>query len=216
MDEVEAINLLLKYKIPAERLLVARDEDEVVKVCKKLRFPLVMKIYSPDVIHKTDVGGIVTGINNLEEARKAFLTIIRNVKRRMSNARVRGVLMQRMLKGFEVMVGCKTDPQFGRVMLFGTGGLYAEVYKDFAARVLPLTKKDVEELIKETRCYEVLSGFRGKKYDLKDLKNIIFRFQKVVEEEEIVEADLNPIIVSDKYAKVVDARMIKLKLKESD
>jgi acyl-CoA synthetase (NDP forming) len=168
------------------------------------------------VIHKTDVGGIVTGINNLEEARKAFLTITRNVKEKMPKVKVKGVLIQRMLKGFEAMVGCKTDPQFGRVMLFGTGGLYAEVYKDVTARVLPLSKKDVEELIKETKCYEVLSGFRGKKYNLKDLKNIIFRFQKLVEEEEIVEADLNPIMVSEKYAKVVDARMIKLKLKKSD
>ncbi len=212
--EHEAMKLLELYNIPIARYGFARDEEEAVKIAKDIGYPVVLKIVSPDISHKTDVGGVVVGVKNDEEVKDAFRKILSNVKNATPNARISGILIQEMAKpGFlEVIVGATRDPIFGPVVMFGLGGIFVEVLKDVSFRVAPLMPEDADEMIREIKSYRILEGYRGMPpRDIEAVKDIILKVSKLMLElEKVQDIDLNPIMLYAKGegAKVVDARVI--------
>jgi len=209
--EPESKTLCSLYGIPVTVFDVAKDEEEAVEKAKKVGFPIVMKIVSPDVLHKSEAGGIVVGVKDEEEVRRRYKEIIGNVKKHIPNARIYGILIQEMApQGIETIVGCIKDPQFGHAVMFGLGGIFVEVLKDVAFRVAPLSKEDAEDMIKEIKGYPILKGYRGSKpADTASLIDILLKVSKMVEELPIInQMDLNPVFVYEKGAKVIDARII--------
>ena len=208
--EPEAKTLCSIYSIPVTVFRVASTREDAVRLAKEIGFPVVMKIVSPDIVHKTDVGGVILNINNEEEVVKAYDRILSNVKKRAPKARISGVLVEEMAKpSIEVIVGCIKDRQFGHAVMFGLGGVFVEVLEDVTFRIVPLTRYDAEEMIKEVKGYKVLKGYRGFKADINSIVDIILKVSKMVSEIGIInQLDLNPIYVYEKGAKVVDARII--------
>ncbi len=212
--EHEAMKLLELYNIPIARYGFAQDEEEAVKIAKDIGYPVVLKIVSPDISHKTDVGGVIVGVESDEGVREAFRKIMSNVKNAAPNARIAGILIQEMAKpGFlEVIVGATRDPIFGPVIMFGLGGIFVEVLKDVSFRIAPLSPRDADEMVREIKSYKILEGYRGMPpRDIEAVKDIILKVSKLMlEVVEIKELDLNPVMLYAKGegAKIADARMI--------
>ena len=198
LNEQEAREILKHYKIPLVKGIATKKIEDAIKFAKKNGYPLAMKIISPDVVHKTDVGGVVLNIRNEKQVRDAYFRIIKNMKK--INARVSGIFVQQMIEdGYEVMIGGKKDPTFGPTIAFGLGGIFVEVFNDISFRIVPINKQDAEQMIKEIKGYKILNGYRGKpKADMKSLK----------ENPEIKELDLNPVFALKDKAIVVDTRII--------
>lgn len=207
--EPEARQVLEQYKVPLAKWGLAKKVEEAIALSKRIGFPVVLKIVSRDIVHKADVGGVFLNLNSEKEVEQAFNQIIKNVKKNNTKARIDGILVQKMIEGGQqVIVGGKKDPQFGQVLMFGGGGVMVELLEDVAFRVTPINKKDAEEMIQETKTYQILKGFRGKKYDINSILNILLKISKLLEENpEVIELDLNPVIVLSKNAFVVDARI---------
>lgn len=209
--EHEAFQLLSKYSIPHPPYGLARSPVEAVEVAESIGYPVVMKIVSPDVSHKTDVGGVVLGVSSREDVVKTFELIVRNVKSRSPGASIEGVLVQKMVsRGVEVIIGGVRDPVFGVVVMFGLGGVFTEVLKDVTFRVWPFTVNDAVEMISEIRGVELLKGYRGfPPASIESIADIIVKLGRLLEENpEIESADLNPVVVYPDSALVVDARFI--------
>lgn len=206
----EAFEIIKKYKIPIVDTKVVKKVEEAVKFAEEIGYPVVLKVISEDVVHKTDVGGIILNIKSRQELERAFRQIITNVKRHIPTANIEGMLVCEMVEdGIEVIIGGKKDPQFGQVIMFGLGGIFTEVLKDVSFRVVPIDKKDGKEMIKEIKGYKVLQGYRGKKYDMEALVDILLKTSKLLDENrEIKELDINPIFVLPKDAIAVDARIM--------
>jgi len=212
LTELEAKEFLEKYGIPFPRRAVAKTEDEAVQKAHEIGYPVVFKILSPDIIHKTDVGGVKIGIKNDDEARDAFREIMENVKQKMPNARIEGILVEEMVQGgHEVIIGGLQDPTFGPVIMFGgLGGIYVELFKDVTFRLAPIDYDEAEEMIKETKGYKVLMGFRGKEQaNIEILKDLIVKTSKIIaENQNILELDLNPVRIFKDKAVVLDAKIL--------
>ncbi len=209
--EYEAKSLIAHYGIPVTKIHLAKSEEEAVEAAKEIGFPVVLKIVSPDVLHKSDVGGVKVNLKNEEEVRAAYRSIIESVKQRVPNARITGILVQEFAPpGLELIIGLVRDPQFGPTVMFGLGGIFVEVYKDVAFRVAPLSEEDADSMIREIKAYRLLTGFRGMEpVDVGALKDALIKAGQVgLEHEEIAEMDLNPVIAYPKGLKVVDARVI--------
>ena len=207
LTEYESQKILQHYQIPVAETYLAKTVQQAVVMAENIGYPVVLKVSSPAVIHKTEVGGYVLNIHNRGEVETAFRKIMNNVRRHTN--KIDGILVQKMESGLEVMVGSKKDAQFGNVLVFGLGGVMVEAIGDVAMRVLPITKTEVEEMIAETKAYKILSGGRGRKYDIDTLIKIILRLAKMLKENsEINEIDLNPVIVSSEGAVAADARII--------
>lgn len=213
LNEVEASELLASFDISMIGNKVCTRFEDVENTIKDLNFPLVMKVLSPDIQHKTDAGCVFLSINSLEDAKEKFNLILQNAKKYNANAKIDGILIQEMAeKGLEVIIGMKRDPQFGPVIMTGMGGIYVEVFKDISFRLVPLTSYDAEEMIKDTRLYQIIEGVRGTSYDFEALKNTIIKLSRLVEQNEnIEEIDINPFFLYErgKGGKGVDA-LIKL------
>ena len=174
-------------------------------------FPVALKIASPDIVHKSDSGGVRLSLNNASEVRAAYREIMDGVQKKNPLASIQGVSVQKMAKpGTEVIVGTSKDPQFGPVIMFGLGGIFVEVLKDVSFRIIPLGQKDALEMIEEIKGYPLLQGYRGKEsVDIPALTEIILKISRVIEEHpEIKELEINPIIAYKKGAIAVDARII--------
>ena len=210
LSQNETISLLKKYKLPTLEIKVVNSEKEAVDFSKKIGYPVVFKIESPDVIHKSDVGGVITSIKDDSDAQVAYYKIIENVSEKMPHAKIEGVMIQKQLKGREILVGMKRDEQFGPVILFGLGGVFVEVLKDVSRRIAPLTRKDAVEMINEIKAKNILEEFRGEKPVNKELLiDIILKISELsIKEKKVLEIDFNPIISNDKSATIVDARVI--------
>jgi acetyl-CoA synthetase (ADP-forming) len=208
--EFEAREILEHYKIPVAKWKLVKKVKEAIAFSKKIGFPVVLKIVSKDIIHKTDVGGIFLNLNSEREVEQAFNQILKNVRKNAPRAKIDGILVQKMIEeGQQVIIGGKKDPQFGQVLMFGGGGVLVELLEDVAFRVVPVSKRDVEEMMQETKVYQILKGYRGKKYDVNSVLNILLKTSKLLEQNpEIVELDLNPVIVLPKNAFAVDARIV--------
>jgi acyl-CoA synthetase (NDP forming) len=209
--EPESKEIVGYYGMPVTKFKVAKSVDEAVKFAGEVGYPVVMKIVSPDVLHKSDAGAVKVNLKNAGEVRSAFDEIARNVKKFKSDAKVVGYLVEQLApQGNEVIVGMAKDPQFGPALMFGLGGIFVEVLKDVSFRIAPLTEYDAREMIQEIKGYPVLTGIRGQKpADINSLVDIILKVSKLVtEHQEIEQLDLNPIFVYQQGAKIVDARII--------
>lgn len=209
--ETEAKTVCMEYGIPVTKFELAKNEADGVRFAESIGFPVVLKIVSPEVIHKSDVGGVVIGIKNAKEVTDAYEKIMENVKKNVPKARIEGMLIQEMApSGTEVIVGSVKDLQFGPAIMFGLGGIFVEVLKDVTFRIAPITEDEAMEMIGEVKAYPLLKGYRNTPpVDLEAITKILLDTSKLVMEHmEIKELDLNPIIVYEKGAKTVDARII--------
>lgn len=209
--EPEAKSIIAEYGIPVTKFKVATDEKEAVRFANEIGYPVVLKIVSPDVVHKSDAGGVMINLKNAAEASDAYRKIMENVKKFNNEAKIVGVLVQEMAPpSTEVIVGAIKDPQFGQTVMFGLGGIFVEVLKDVNFRIAPLTSDDAKEMITELKAYPLLKGFRNTPpADIEALVSIICNTSKLVmDNPQIKELDLNPVIAYQKGAKVVDARII--------
>lgn len=211
--EHEAYEVLRAYGLPIPKVSLARDPDEAVDFAERIGYPVVLKVVSPDISHKSDVGGVILNLRGPNEVREAFNTIQRNVSQLAPKARVYGILIQEMVpNGLEVIVGSTRDPSFGPLILFGLGGIFVEVLRDVSFRIAPLTYYDAESMINEIKAAKILEGYRGQApRDKKALIEIIMNLSKLVEDVvDIKDVDLNPIMLYEigKGAKIADARII--------
>jgi acyl-CoA synthetase (NDP forming) len=209
--EPEAKMVCMEYGIPVTRFKVAHTPEEAIKSAEEIGYPVVLKIVSPDVIHKFDVGGVALNLKTLSEVKDAYEKILKNVKKHKPNAKIIGVLVQEMApQSTEVIVGAIKDPQFGPALMFGLGGIFVEVLKDVTFRIAPITESDAREMITEVKAYPILKGYRGQPpADIDAIVSILLSTSKLVmDHQEIKELDLNPIMVYEKGAKTVDARII--------
>jgi len=209
--EHEAKELCGLYGLPVTKGKVATSENEGVEEAKKMGFPVVLKIVSPQILHKSDVGGVVLNVKDESEVREAYGRIMSNVKAKQPDAHIEGIFVQEMApSSTEVIVGANKDPAFGYTIMFGLGGIFVEVLKDVSFRLVPITKLDAEEMIHEIKSYRILEGARGMpKADESALVDILLSTSKMLMDcPQISELDMNPILIYEKGAKVVDARII--------
>jgi len=209
--EHEAKSICQQYGMSVTRFKIAKDLNEALNYAKEIGYPVVFKIVSPDIIHKSDVGGVIVNIKNEEEAINAYKRIMENIARNKPDARIVGILVQEMAPaGLEVIVGAIKDPQFGHTVMFGLGGIFVEILKDVTFRITPLTIEDAMEMIREIKGYPLLKGYRGQPpADENTIIDIIMKTSKLLTDfPQISQLDLNPIFVYEKGAKIVDARII--------
>ena len=209
--ETEAKAICLEHQIPVTAFKLAKSEDEAAEYAAQIGFPVVLKIVSPDIIHKSDAGGVKVNLNNATEVRSAYAKILENAKKYDSAAKIRGVLIQEMApQSTEVIVGAIKDPQFGQTLMFGLGGIFVELLKDVTFRVAPITREDAHEMVTKVKAYPLLTGYRNTPpADLDAIINILLNTSKLVMDyPEIKELDLNPVMAYEKGAKTVDARII--------
>jgi len=209
--EPEAKIVCMEYGIPVTRFKVALTQDEAVKFADQIGYPIVLKIVSPDILHKFDVGGVMLNLKSTVEVKEAYNKILENVNRHKPDAKIVGVLVQEMTPpSTEVIVGATKDPQFGPALMFGLGGIFVEILKDVAFRIAPITEIDAREMMTEVKGYPILKGYRGQPpVDIDAIVKILLNTSRLVMEHmEIKELDLNPIMVYEKGAKTVDARII--------
>ena len=215
LTEYESKQLLTTYNIPTVTTKIATNEDQAVALASEIGYPVVLKLHSETITHKTDVGGVHLNLNNADAVRDAYNSIKKSVEQNylpVSPSPFLGVTVQPMvqLRGYELIIGSTIDEQFGPVLLFGTGGELVEVFKDRALALPPLNTTLAQRTIEQTRIYEALKGVRGKKaVDLTALTKLMVRFsQLVVEQPWIKEIDINPLVVSDERILALDARVI--------
>ncbi len=212
LTEIESKQILEEAGIPTATARLAATAEEAVEAAKELGYPLVLKIVSPDVTHKSDVGGVRLGLDSPGAVATAFQEIVDSVRSALGgDARVEGVAVQKMARpGTEVIVGMNKDPQFGPVLMFGLGGILVEVLKDVAFRIVPLEPRDARQMIREIKGFPVLEGFRGQEpADLEALEKLLLKVSAFAEEHpEIEELDLNPVFAYGDGALAVDARIV--------
>jgi acyl-CoA synthetase (NDP forming) len=211
LTELESKEILKEAGVPVIEARLAKTKAEASALARKMGFPVALKIVSPDVIHKSDSGGVVLGLNNVTQVGEAYSKILSAVKKHYPKAKIQGVSVQKMAKtGVEVIIGMTKDAQFGPVLMFGLGGILVEVLKDVAFRIVPLTKRDAHEMIKEIKGYPLLEGYRGQDpADVSFLENLLLTVSDFVDKNpEIKELDLNPIFAYKNRAVAVDARVI--------
>lgn len=207
--DAEGFDLLAAYGIESPASKVAGSEEEAVAAARAVGFPVALKVLSPQVAHKSDAGGVRLGIRSVDELRPAYREMREAVASRAPRAEVDGVLVQRMASGGqELILGLKRDPQFGPVAIFGAGGLYAEVMKDVAFGICPLSRERAWDMVRSTRVYQVLKGVRGEPKDLEAVVGVLLRLsQLAVEHPQIRELDINPLMALEKGCTAVDVRV---------
>jgi acyl-CoA synthetase (NDP forming) len=195
----ETLKLMKKYKIPLPKQKIVKSSGDALRFASKVGYPVVMKLYSSKISHKTEKGGVFTGVE-----RNDIYDVFKKIMRIRGSE---GVLVQKQVKGIETLVGGLRDSQFGPCVSFGTGGIFVEVLKDVNFRVCPITKKDADEMIRKTKIYRILKGYRGKKYDVKGLSDTLMKISKLMVKERVGEIDINPLICSEKEVWAVDVRV---------
>ncbi len=211
--EHEVYAVCQHFGLPVPRHGLATSEDEAVEIAEKIGYPVVLKIVSPDIAHKSDVGGVILDVKSAKDAREAYSKIMENVRKRAPSARIVGVLVQEMVPwGLEVIVGATRDNTFGPIIMFGLGGIFVEVLKDVSFRIAPLSTHDIETMIREIKSYRILEGYRGEPpRDIEAIKDILRKTSELMLNlEEVQDLDLNPIMLYEKGkgAKIADARII--------
>jgi acyl-CoA synthetase (NDP forming) len=204
------------WGIPVNKSGLATTEDEAVKQAAEIGFPVVMKIVSPQVIHKTEVNGVRVNVNSEADVRKIYSELIDGTKQKMPEAEITGVLVEEMVKGTEFIIGTTEDPQFGQMIMFGVGGIFVEVYKDVSFRLIPITTGDAYDMLDEIKGKALLNGVRGlPEADSKQLVNILMKVSELVKNNpEIQEMDINPLMITNTGAVAADARILLNKQKK--
>ncbi|MGA9350128.1 MAG: acetate--CoA ligase family protein, partial [Anaerolineae bacterium] len=203
--EHECKAILKNIGVPSTSCLVAKSEEEAVSMSEAIGYPVVLKILSPEIIHKSDAGGVKLNLGR-GEVRGVYSDLVAEFKDR----HVIGVSVQEMAKpGLEVIVGAMRDATFGPVLMFGLGGVFVEVLKEVSFRVIPVSERDVQEMMEEVKGYELLQGYRGQSADIAGLRDILLKVSDLVTAyPAIKEVDLNPVFAYPERSLVVDARMI--------
>ena len=208
--EAEAYKLLSRYKMPVPKYYVTSSKEGAIKIANEIGFPLVMKIISSDIVHKSDIGGVKINILNNKQVAKAYQGIIQQVGKNRPKAKRSGMLLYKQApEGIEVVVGMIRDSQFGPTVMFGLGGIFVEILKDVSFRVCPVDRIDVDEMLREIKGIKLLQGYRGQsKRDINAIGDIILSVSELaLDHPDIMEIDLNPIIVYERGAVVVDAKV---------
>jgi acyl-CoA synthetase (NDP forming) len=209
--ETEAKTICMEYAIPVTAFKLAKTEREAATLAEQIGFPVVLKIVSPEIIHKSDAGGVMVNLKDATEVQNAYCKILENAKKYNSKARINGVLVQEMApQSTEVIVGAIKDPQFGQALMFGLGGIFVELLKDVTFRIAPITRQDAEEMITEVKAYPLLKGYRNTPpADINAIVTVLLNTSKLIMDyPEIKELDLNPVMAYEKGVKTVDARII--------
>lgn len=208
----ESKEILYYCDIPISKHYLLKNLKDINKALDKINFPIALKVSSPYILHKTDVGGIKLNINSKKELLKAYNEMISNIKDKFPNISIEGILMEEMVKkGVEMIIGGIQDPVFGPCIMFGLGGLFVEVYKDTSFRACPLKFNDALEMIMEIKGFPILKGIRGEKpIKIEEICKIIINLSNLMikYEDLISEFDINPLIASSERIIAVDARFI--------
>lgn len=219
LTEIEAKQVFNAYGLPVTKSLLAKTEEEAINFAKEIGYPVVMKIVSPEILHKSDAGGVKVNLNDEKSVREAFQTIMKNAKVYKADANIHGIVVQEMAPwGTEVILGSVNDPTFGPTVMFGLGGIFVEVLKDVTFRVAPFSKKQAMSMLNEIKAAPILAGVRGEKpRDREMLADTICRYANMIVDlkDEIAESDANPVLVYEegKGLVVADARIILTKNK---
>jgi acetyltransferase len=214
LTEIEAKEVFAAYGLPITTTRLAKSEEEAVSLAKEIGYPVVMKIVSPDILHKSDAGGVKVNLKDENGVREAYRTILKNARAYKENANIHGIAIQEMAPwGTEVILGSVNDPTFGPTMMFGLGGIFVEVLKDVTFRVAPVPASQAIDMLGEIRGAPILRGVRGEApRDQQVLSETICAYSNMIVDlsEEIAESDANPVLVYEegKGLKVVDARII--------
>jgi acyl-CoA synthetase (NDP forming) len=211
LNEVEAKNVLKKAGIPVIEARLAKTKKEAIAISKEVGFPVVLKIISPDIIHKSDAGGVKLGLESVSKVGSAFSEMMASIKKNIPGAGIEGVSIQKMAtSGVELIIGMNKDPQFGPVIMFGLGGILVEVLKDVSFRLVPVSKLDAAEMVSEIKGHALLEGYRGQKpVDIASLENLIVKVSEFIEKNpDIKELDLNPLFADGKDIVAADARIV--------
>jgi len=211
LDEIQCKTILKEYGINVTEPVLAKSEDEAVSVANNLGYPMVMKIISPQITHKSDIGGVKLCLQNEDQVKNAYGEIMTAVKEKTAEAVIEGVSLQKMAEpGLELVMGMTKDPQFGPMLMFGLGGTFVEVIKDVSFRIVPLTNKDAGDMIRQIKAYRMLEGYREQPaVDIEYLEKLLLKLSEFIEENpEIKEMDINPLIAYSDGAVAVDARII--------
>lgn len=211
LTEIEAKKVIKDAGIKIIATRLAKTQKEAVSVATEIGFPLVLKIASPDITHKTDAGGVKAGLKNATEVKKAYAEIMASVREKYPKSKIEGVAVESMARpGTEIIIGMYKDAQFGPVIMFGLGGIFVEVLKDVSFRLIPIVKRDAEEMIREIKGYALLNGYRGQEpAHLPSLVDALLKLSALVEKTpEIKEIDLNPVFAYKDSAVAVDARIV--------
>ncbi len=207
----EALAMVKLFGIDVPDYALVKTAEEAVEVSKEIGFPLVLKIASQDVLHKSDMGGVVINLRNVEEVERNYNKVLGNLKRIAPDALIGGVLIQKQMpEATHLIVGGLYDEQFGPAVMFGLGGVFVELFKDVSFRIAPITETEALEMVKEIKAYPVLSGYRGmKELAISQLiKTIVTISELISDVDEIKEVELNPLFVYEKDTIAVDARII--------
>jgi acyl-CoA synthetase (NDP forming) len=211
LTEIESKLLLSKAGIPVTETKLATSKEEATKIANNLGYPVVLKISSSEILHKSDIGGVKLGLETETSVLEAYEEIISNARIHEPNAKIDGISVQSNVKtGVEIIIGSSKDAQFGPFVMFGLGGVFVEVLKDVAFRIVPLDPRDAKEMIREIKGYPLLEGYRGgAPCDISAIEESIIKLSNFLNEnEDIKELDLNPIFVYEKGLIAVDARVI--------
>jgi acyl-CoA synthetase (NDP forming) len=211
LTEVESKEVLAAAGIPATTTRLARTRDEAVAVANQLGYPVVLKIASTDITHKSDIGGVKLNLQSADEVAAAYDAIIAAARSAEPNANIEGVSVQNQARpGTEVILGMTKDVQFGPVLMFGLGGVLVEVLKDVSFRIVPLTQRDAAQMVREIKAFPVLQGYRNMEAaDLTALEEMLLKLSEFADDHpEIKELDLNPVFAYKDGAIAVDARII--------
>jgi acetate---CoA ligase (ADP-forming) len=213
IGDTEARQIMTAFGLPIPESEIARNPEEAVEFARRIGFPVVLKIASPDILHKTDVGGVKVGLRSAEEVLDAFELMVYRAQRYLPEAHIWGCQVQQMVPpGQEVLVGMSSDPQFGPLITFGLGGIYVETLKDVTFRVAPISVQEAEAMLSEIRAHAILEGVRGQPpLDKKAIVDTLLRVSQLVEEfPEILELDINPLVVypQGQGAIAIDMRLV--------
>jgi len=211
LTEVESKDILEEAGIPTARARLASSAQQAAEIAQEIGFPVALKIVSPDISHKSDIGGVKLGLKTTEEVTAAFDEIIAAAEKAQPKAKVDGVSVQQMARpGVEVIMGMTQDPQFGPVLMFGLGGIFVEVLKDVSFRLVPIAARDARQMVQEIKGHPLLEGYRGQEpADIEALERLLLRLSDFIEKHpEISELDLNPIFAYKDGALAVDARIV--------
>ena len=207
----EAMDIIKSSGISTPAYALAKTANEALTAAKSMGFPVVLKIVSPDVLHKSDVGGVVVGVENDKEIERNYNEIMNNLTKKVQDADIMGMLVEKQVPTTtEVIVGGIRDEQFGPTVMFGLGGIFVELFKDVVFRIAPVTETEALEMIGEIKGYSVLNGYRGtEKLDIQKLSKTVVTVSELISDiDEIKEVELNPLLVYTEGVTAVDARII--------
>jgi len=210
MNLLSSAKMLKKYRIEFAFGKLVKNEEELLSACRKLGFPLAMKVVSEEISHKSDIGGVQVNIRSEHEAAKNFYLILRNAHKHAPRAKIEGIYVQKFLEGKQLIIGGKLDEQFGPTIIFGLGGIFVEIMKDVSLRICPIDRIEAKKMIAEIKGFPLLKGVRGEhSINFKKLEAMLLKVNTLMMREKLKELDLNPVIANEREVIAVDARVIK-------